>query len=289
MIYSEQVKQYVKRKSLLMSNKAATHAVIWGQCSEAMKSRIKTLSEYQERTEANDCFWLLQKIRAVTMELDKKKHGTMSLLDARCELLTCQQGHNQTVGEYKETLKGWTDPIRFHGGTVAERIGAVPMHDAADIERTTAQREEIATEETLAMLMIRGADPTKYVTLIADFSNQFVKGKDDEYPKNMASAESMLELYEPLVNWQPTSANRPPARSTGTTTRAASSSETSALTFAQQGTTKYAERVAASVAGTDGVLHPGITWTLRRRVPTRDCIGHCHSYTVRVHACANQR
>ena len=45
------------------------------------------------------------------------------------------------------------------------------------------------------MLMIRGADPTKYGTLIADLSNQFVKGKD-EYPKDMASAESLLEVYE---------------------------------------------------------------------------------------------
>lgn len=89
MIYTEQVKQYVKRESLLTSNKAATHAVIWGQCSKAMKARIKTLDDYQTRNKTNDCFWLLQKIRAVTMELDEKKHGTMSLLDARCKLLKC--------------------------------------------------------------------------------------------------------------------------------------------------------------------------------------------------------
>jgi hypothetical protein len=34
MIYTEQVKQYVKRESCLTSNKADVHAVIWGQCSE---------------------------------------------------------------------------------------------------------------------------------------------------------------------------------------------------------------------------------------------------------------
>jgi hypothetical protein len=181
MIYTEQVKQYVKRESMLTSNKAATHAVIWGQCSEAMKARIKTLADYQTKAKANDCFWLLQKIRAVTMELDEKKHGTMSLLDAQCELLNCRQGHNQTVSKFKETLKGWADAIRFHGGSVAERVGSVSILDATGNERTIEQREEVATEETLAMLMIRGADPTKYGTLIADLSNQFVKGKD-EYP-----------------------------------------------------------------------------------------------------------
>ena len=265
MIYTEQVKQYVKRESQLASNKAATHAVIWGQCSEAMKARIKTLGDYQARAEANDCFWLLQMIRAVTMELDEKKHGIMSLLDARCELLNCRQGHNQAVSKYKETLKGWADAIRFHGGSVAERIGSVPAQDATGAERTAAQREEIATEETLAMLMIRGSDPTKYGTLIADLSNQFVKGKD-EYPKDMASAESLLELYEPPVNQPTAMAHRPPAaRSAGTATRA-TGSDANALTFAQQSAT-YAERVAASVAGTDGVIHPGIT-----------CRGGCQGY-----------
>ena len=87
MIYTEQVKQYVKRESCLTSNKAAVHAVIWGQCSESMKARVKTLGGYLARALANDCFWLLQKIRAVTLELDEKKHGIMSLLDARCALL----------------------------------------------------------------------------------------------------------------------------------------------------------------------------------------------------------
>ena len=55
------------------------------------------------------------------------------------------------------------------------------------------QREEIEREETLAVPMIRGAE------YIADLSNQFVKG-EDKYPKAMASAESLLELYKPPVN-----------------------------------------------------------------------------------------
>ena len=69
MIYMEQVKQYVKHESQLACNKAATHVVIWGQCSEAMKARIKTLGNYQTKAEANDCFWLLQKINVSLCDL----------------------------------------------------------------------------------------------------------------------------------------------------------------------------------------------------------------------------
>lgn len=43
------------------------------------------------------------------------------------------------------------------------------------------------------LMILRGADPTKYGTLIAELSNQFIRGKD-KYPMGMASAESLLKL-----------------------------------------------------------------------------------------------
>lgn len=78
------------------------HAVIWGQQSKAMKTQIKTFGSYQGRAEANNCFWLLQKSRTVTvLELNKKKHGIMSLLYVRCELPDShqiQEGDPQRMG-----------------------------------------------------------------------------------------------------------------------------------------------------------------------------------------------
>ena len=97
MIYGEKVKQYVKKESTLLGNMATLHAVIWGQCSETMKARLKVMTNWRERTEANDCFWLLQQIKAVTLQFDEKRHGIMSLLDARSSLLNCKQQQGQPV------------------------------------------------------------------------------------------------------------------------------------------------------------------------------------------------
>ena len=36
MIYTEKLKQFVKRESTLISNMATIHSVVWGQCSEVM-------------------------------------------------------------------------------------------------------------------------------------------------------------------------------------------------------------------------------------------------------------
>ena len=56
MIWAEEVKEYVKRTRTLRSNLATIHAVIWGQCSEAMKAKVKSLDDYKAKTVDNDCF-----------------------------------------------------------------------------------------------------------------------------------------------------------------------------------------------------------------------------------------
>ena len=257
MIHQERVKQWVKRQDTLVSNLANVYAVTWGQCSEAMKTRVRTQTDYQARSEANDCHWLLQRIRGVTMELQEKRHRTWSSVDARLNFLSCKQAPSQSVAEFKATVKNWADAIRFHGGTVAENIDDVEdLDDAGDI-CTAQQKVDIATELTMATVLLRGADPNKYGNLIADLSNQFVKGRD-EYPKTLADAESMLELYTPPTLNQTrgqrnaNNSNAAPVPSRGGN----AAPEASAATFTQ---TSYQQRVAASVAGTDGVVHPGIS------------------------------
>ena len=261
MIHQERVKQWVRRSDTLVVNLANIHSVVWGQCSEAMKTRVRTLSDYQAKADANDCHWLLQRIRGVTMELQERRHHTSSSVDARLNFLSSKQQPSQTIAEFKATVKNWADAIHFHGGTVAENVHDVPEFDENGIQRTTQQREDIATEITMATVLINGADPSKYGSLVADLCNQFVKGKD-EYPQTLADAVSMLELYTPLTNHSHGSRSGASGGSVQSAqSRGASAPEPSATTFVQQGNgaMSYQQRVAASVAGTDGVLHAGIS------------------------------
>ena len=59
-IFAEEVKAYVKRNHTLKSNLAT---VIWGQCSDDMKVKVKTHDDYKDKTANNDCFWLLKQIK----------------------------------------------------------------------------------------------------------------------------------------------------------------------------------------------------------------------------------
>ena len=102
----------------------------------------------------------------------------------------------------------------------------------------------------MATALIRGADKTRYGTLLAELSNQYAMGKD-EYPTDISSAYSLLVNYKTPTN----SNTRPPPKPTPTptpNTPPPTTSEASAMTL-------FAQRTAAGVAGTNGVLHDGIT------------------------------
>jgi hypothetical protein len=49
---------------------ATIHAVIWGQCSEAMKAKIKSLMPFARKATENDCLWFVKQIKSVTLQFD---------------------------------------------------------------------------------------------------------------------------------------------------------------------------------------------------------------------------
>ncbi len=59
-IWNKELKEHVKQVRILKGNLATMMAVIWGQCSEAMKSKVKLHSEfkdkYEKRTTVSGCY-----------------------------------------------------------------------------------------------------------------------------------------------------------------------------------------------------------------------------------------
>jgi hypothetical protein len=245
-LWKEEIKELAKRKRVLRGNLMAIYAVIWGQCSEAMKAKVKSLDGYAKSTEDDDCIWLLNNIKAVTMQFDANHNGYMSMLNAIAGLVNCRQQPEQSVDHYLEVLRSHADTIKYHGGTLALNPNLAPEFKDDGTKYTTEERATIAHDCTLAAALIRGSDPTRYGTLVADLANQHSKGKD-EYPTDVLSAFGLLVNYQTPTNATRNQRNNSTSTSNTTTT---TSPEGSGMIFAQRGT---------SVAGTNGVLHEGIT------------------------------
>ena len=158
LMWNEEVKECVKRTRQLRNNLATTQTAAWGQCSEAMKAKLKSLDEYLARKAANDCAWLLEQIRAITLQFDSKRNSFLSLMDARTSFLTCRQGRQQTTDSYLDTLRGWAETIESHGGSMSEHHGLIDANDEDGNPRDDATRTTMARDKTLAMALVRGAD-----------------------------------------------------------------------------------------------------------------------------------
>ncbi|KAI2502818.1 Reverse transcriptase (RNA-dependent DNA polymerase) [Fragilaria crotonensis] len=249
MIFAEEVKEYVKRTRTLKSNLATIFAVAWGQCSEAMKARVKTHNGYDAMALANDCVWLLKQIRSVTLQFHDNKDSFMSLLDAQFGFLSCKQKPNESADEYAENLIGWSDTIETHGGTVAVNFKLISETADDGSVRSDKTRQEMARERTIATCLVRNADPSRYGTLITKLANQFV-GQKDNYPKDITSAKSLLIMYRTPANaaGTPRNSNQQRQQQQRSTTN---SDPLHGLTLAQ--------RTAIAVAGTDSQHRPNVT------------------------------
>ena len=66
-IWKENIKAYCTRTNALTGNMAALFAVIWGQCSDSMKAKVKAARDYEAESATNNCYCALKQIKSVTL------------------------------------------------------------------------------------------------------------------------------------------------------------------------------------------------------------------------------
>ena len=201
LIFKEQIKQYVNRCSTLKGNLAAIWSVAIGQCTETMKAKLVSIKKYDDKHRESDCNWLLKSILSITLQFDNKRYGYLAVMEAHQRFLNCcKQQPNQTLEEYRQQLTLWSDTIEHHDGSIVENYLLVsPTNSIGTVVRTAAERKEAARQETLAMALLRGADQSKYGTLLDHLGNQCASGRD-EYPKDLQAAYSLLAYYRTPTN-----------------------------------------------------------------------------------------
>ena len=73
LIYRDEVKDYGKRTRTLTASLGKIYSVVCGQCTEAMKSKVKTMREYTTVVGEMDMVGLLDLIRKVTYDFDSAR------------------------------------------------------------------------------------------------------------------------------------------------------------------------------------------------------------------------
>ena len=132
LIQKEEIKQYVTRTAALKGHMVAVHSVAWGQCSEALRAKIKSLTDYTTRNESHDCVWLFTKIQSVMQKFEETRHAFTSMVIVMNSLASCRQGPDQLVSDYVDRIRTIAETIEHHGGSIGDIfLSAIPSAAAS--------------------------------------------------------------------------------------------------------------------------------------------------------------
>ena len=205
-IWEKQVDEYVKRINAYANNKEALFAILWGQCSDSMQTRLKTIDDFKSINEERKCLSLLTEIQGITYKFETQRYPCEALFDVFLSFYQQRQHRHQSNSEYHTRFKNLVSVIEHYGGD----LGKDPILVKEALNRNhTGSRPVIpdptsaaykaaipkARERFLAYAFLRCADPHRYRKMIADLSNQYSRGTI-QFPDDITTAFSMLENYK---------------------------------------------------------------------------------------------
>ena len=196
-IFSEQVKEYIKQASRLQENIKWLWALVWGQCSDTIRTRLQALDAYEDMHSTSDGLQLLIAIKDLMFNVQEQKYVPLSIHLAKRHFFLLSQGRN-TVGEYYNQFKNQTDVLEHIGAGIGDDeaiMKQVLRSQGIDVDEATEAEEEAAeTEGTqwyLALAFLMGSDRSWFGRLLEKLENDFTAGNNN-YPKTLTDAYNML-------------------------------------------------------------------------------------------------
>ena len=99
------MKDYCKNKADLGKIKFTLWSLLWGQCTEIVKKKLKSLLKFVQKEKAKDCAWLLINLRKICSKIDDNKHPFFTLCETRKNLILCRQEEDQNIMEDADELQ----------------------------------------------------------------------------------------------------------------------------------------------------------------------------------------
>jgi hypothetical protein len=110
-IFNEEVRQFVKDKAAITAAMKALYSVAWGQCSEALRSKLKSNPDYNTFSAAADSLHLLQAIRSEMTGFKRLHYLPHSVHSILREFYSLTQGKHRTNQEYYDEFNTLVDAV----------------------------------------------------------------------------------------------------------------------------------------------------------------------------------
>jgi hypothetical protein len=139
-IWEHKVVNYVKREGSLDENLKTVYTIVYGQCTELLKTRLKTRSDFDDVREAGDVIALLGMIKKIVFSLDGDKYAPMAVYQAIRKLCNMKQQKFPLI-EFLEHFNNQLAVVHQCGGTLT--MPGVMVFSAASEEVDLATNKKL--------------------------------------------------------------------------------------------------------------------------------------------------
>ena len=192
MILKELVKNHIHRVTKLDSNKMKLYGLIWGQLTTGLQEVVKGDDDFSSKDLQFDCIWLLQKLKLITAGLDERSNKFATYVTAVRQAFTVRQRENESNDSYRKRFESHVLTLDLVGGKHVTYSPTVMQ--SLDDKLDPAVESDVleAQQKTMGMMLILGADPTRFQSLQDSLEEGVLLGRD-EYPETVTQAYELLQ------------------------------------------------------------------------------------------------
>ena len=208
-IYQLKLKEYIKEERTLKMALKSLWAVIWGQCSTSIRTKLEKRKDMKDLKKGGNVVELLKYIQQACMNYEDRHHPCVTLYQQFSAFHLFYQKESLPIQKYLQIFRIMVENIERYGGDfgndnaivtyVLEREGEVTEEEFTGLNDGVKETYlKMARDQYLAISFLLGGNRTKYGQLVADLQNSYILG-EDKYPKDLEEAYDMMLGYSPLV------------------------------------------------------------------------------------------
>jgi hypothetical protein len=175
--WEDQLKRWNHRMDTLKENISKLYNLVWGQCSDALRAKIEAQPEFPHiRDYPMEGIELLKLIKTISFKFEPQVYKPLAIDDALRKFMSARQGKQMQAAEYLEHFQNHLDVLEAVGATIGPHRGVISMIAGEGEVATPAEINE-ASERSIAVAFLNGADKTRYGRLLEDLRNNYLRGK----------------------------------------------------------------------------------------------------------------
>jgi hypothetical protein len=199
LIWKKKVEEYVRRKTYLKETVKSLFSLVWGQCTDIMRQKVKALNAFKELSAKNDGIELLKTIKNTAFSFKMQKNAWQASHEAIRHFYMVLQGKHMSTQDYLKHFQNTVKAIEHTVGVVGKLPGLedklLVMKGHTLSQMTVAEKEALAPLESqeryLVMAFMLSADRARYGRLLEEMKNKYLKGTNN-WPTTVTGAYHLL-------------------------------------------------------------------------------------------------